>query len=75
VYETLPEDRLWTAEEAARYVGVHVDTLRKWCRLDKFPRIPLPGAGKDYRFSRSLIDRWSEERALGVASKKALKKP
>jgi excisionase family DNA binding protein len=75
VDETLPDDRLWTAEQAASYVGVHVDTLRKWVRLGKFPRIPLPGAGKDFRFSRSLIDRWTEDRVLGLASKNALKKP
>jgi hypothetical protein len=32
-----------------------------------------PGAGKDFRFSRSLIDRWAEERALGITSKNTLK--
>lgn len=75
MHETLRGDRLWTAEQAASYVGVHVDTLRKWVRLGKFPRIPLPGSGKDIRFSRSLIDRWAEERALGTVSKNALKSP
>jgi predicted site-specific integrase-resolvase len=34
---------LWTAKQAAEYVGVHVEALRKWVRLGKFPRIPLPG--------------------------------
>jgi excisionase family DNA binding protein len=57
---------LWTAEQAAGYVGVHVDTLRKWVRLQKFPRIPLPGKGKDFRFSKELIDAWIKNRALGV---------
>lgn len=55
-----------TAEEAAQYVGVHVDTLRKWVRLGKFPRIPLPGKGKDFRFTKELIDEWARNRALGV---------
>ena len=54
-----------TAEEAAAYIRVHVETLRKWVRLGVFPHVPLPGAGKDYRFSRELIDEWSRNRALG----------
>jgi excisionase family DNA binding protein len=53
-----------TAEEAAAYIRVHVETLRKWVRLGVFPHIPLPGAGKDYRFSRELIDEWARKRAL-----------
>ena len=50
---------LWTTEQAAAYVGVHVE-------IGKFPRIPLPGSGKDFRFSKAMIDRWAEERALGA---------
>ena len=57
-------DGLWSAETAAAYVGVHVDTLRRWVRLGKFPRIQLPGAGSDFRFSRALIDEWARKRAL-----------
>ena len=55
---------LMTAEEAAQYVGVHIETLRKWVRLGTFPRIPLPGGGKDFRFSKAMINRWAEERAF-----------
>lgn len=54
-----------TAEEAAEYIKVHVETLRKWVRLGVFPHIPLPGVGKDYRFSKTLIDEWARNRALG----------
>lgn len=57
-------DGLWTAEIAAAYVGVHVDTLRRWVRLEKFPSIQLPGGGSDFRFSRELIDEWARQRAL-----------
>ena len=57
-------DGLWSA--AAEYVGVHPDTLRKWVRLGKFPRIPLPGSGKDFRFSKDQIDEWARKRALGT---------
>jgi excisionase family DNA binding protein len=55
-----------TAIEAAAYVGVHPDTLRRWVRLTKFPCIPLPGKGTDFRFSKALIDEWAKKRALGV---------
>jgi excisionase family DNA binding protein len=63
------QDRLWTIYDAARYVGVHVQTIRKWVRLGRFPRIPLPGKGKDFRFTRELIDEWVKNRALGVRPK------
>jgi excisionase family DNA binding protein len=56
-----------TTEEAAAYIKVHVKTLQKWVRLGVFPHVPLPGAGKDYRFSRTLIDEWARDRALGKA--------
>jgi excisionase family DNA binding protein len=62
----MESEGLWTAEQAAKYVGVHVATLRKWVRLGKFPRIPLPGKRKDFRFTKELIDEWAKKRALGV---------
>jgi excisionase family DNA binding protein len=64
--ESEPEKPAYlTADEAAAYIRVHVETLRKWVRLGVFPHIPLPGAAKDYRFSRELIDEWARNRALG----------
>jgi excisionase family DNA binding protein len=54
-----------TAKEAAAYIKVHVETLREWVRLGVFPHVPLPGAGKDYRFSKTLIDEWARNRAFG----------
>jgi excisionase family DNA binding protein len=55
---------LMTSEEAAAYLNVHPDTLRKWVRLGKIPRVPLPGAGKDFRFRRESLDDWSKAREL-----------
>jgi excisionase family DNA binding protein len=43
------KEGLMNAEEAAAYVGVHVDTLRKWVRLGKFPSYPT--ARERERFS------------------------
>jgi excisionase family DNA binding protein len=62
-------DDYLTADEAARYLKVHPQTLRKWVRLGVFPRIPLPGRGKDFRFSRKVIDEWTEKRTLGKRDK------
>jgi len=58
-------DGYLTAEQAANYLGVHVETLRKWVRLGVFPHIPLPGAGKNYRFSKTSIDEWARARTVG----------
>jgi excisionase family DNA binding protein len=55
---------LMTSEEAAAYLNVHPDTLRKWVRLGKIPRVPLPGAGKDFRFRRESLEDWSKAREL-----------
>jgi excisionase family DNA binding protein len=68
VFQAVPStdsdnDGLITREQAAKYVGVHVDTLRKWVRRGTF-RIPLPGKGKEFRFSRAMIDEWVAKRAL-----------
>ena len=58
----------WRSDGLAPWVLslVDPDTLRKWVRLGKFPRIPLPGSGKDFRFSKEMIDEWARKRALGI---------
>jgi excisionase family DNA binding protein len=58
-------DEYMTTKDAAAYLKLHVKTLQKWVRLGVFPHIPLPGVGKDYRFSKALIDNWARSRALG----------
>jgi excisionase family DNA binding protein len=58
-------DDYLTADEAAHYLKVHPQTFRKWVRLGVFPRIPLPGHGKDFRFSKKAIREWAEKRTLG----------
>jgi excisionase family DNA binding protein len=63
--ESLPVEKYLTSKQAAAYIGVHIDTFREWVRLGKFPRVPLPGRGKDFRFSRESIDAWAKERELG----------
>lgn len=48
-------DKLMTVEMLADKLNVESYTVRKWCRLDKIPRIKL---GKEYRFEPAAIDRW-----------------
>jgi excisionase family DNA binding protein len=55
---------LLNTKQAAAYLGVHVETLRKWVRSGKIPRIPLPGKGTDVRFSRAALDNWTTIRTL-----------
>jgi excisionase family DNA binding protein len=59
-----PSGEYFTAEQAADYLKVHVDTFRKWVRLGKIPRVPLPGSGKDFRFRRASLDEWARGREL-----------
>ena len=59
-----PSSEYFTAEQAADYLKVHVDTFRKWVRLGKIPRVPLPGSGKDFRFRRASLDEWARGREL-----------
>jgi excisionase family DNA binding protein len=53
-----------TTEETAAYLRAHPDTLRKWVRLGKIPRVPMPEAGKDFRFRRESLDEWAKGREL-----------
>jgi excisionase family DNA binding protein len=49
------------AEEAAASLAVHVETLR---RLARRGRIPAFKVGKDWRFRRESLGRWSETQGL-----------
>jgi excisionase family DNA binding protein len=57
-------ERLLTAAQAAERIGVHIETLRKWVRTGKIPRVSLPGKGSDVRFSKSQLDKWIADRSL-----------
>lgn len=54
-----------TAKQAARYVGVHYQTFLNWCNDTRMnvPRIPLPGKGHDFSFTRKMLDEWGTNRA------------
>jgi len=44
-----------TSAEAAEYLKMHVKTV---CRLAKEKKIPAKKVGSEWRFLRSVLDRW-----------------
>ncbi len=46
------------AVEAAKYLGAHVETVRRLARKGKIPSFKL---GKDWRFRREAIIKWADE--------------
>jgi len=53
------DSSVMNVEEAADFLGAHVETIR---RLARRGRIPSFKVGKDWRFRREAIERWLEDR-------------
>jgi|SaaInlStandDraft_6_1057023.scaffolds.fasta_scaffold289105_1 excisionase family DNA binding protein len=47
-----------TATEAGEYLKMHTKTV---CRLARDGNIPAKKVGKEWRFLRSVLDRWQAE--------------
>lgn len=60
------EDRLLTAEEAARYLGYAEGTVRNKAAAGEIPSVKLPSGA--LRFRRSALDAWMTERQATPAS-------
>ena len=54
-----------TSIEAAEYLKMHVKTV---CRLAKEKKIPAKKVGSEWRFMRSVLDRWVAEEESAVQS-------
>jgi excisionase family DNA binding protein len=50
--------QVMTSIEAAEYLKMHVKTV---CRLAKEGKIPAKKVGSEWRFLRSVLDRWLTE--------------
>jgi excisionase family DNA binding protein len=50
--------QVMTSVEAAVYLKMHVKTV---CRLAKEGKIPAKKVGSEWRFLRSVLDRWLAE--------------
>ena len=64
----MSERRDWlTTEEAAEYLQVHVNTVRRWARTGVIPAAKLGNRG-GFRFRREDLDRFLEERRRDSSS-------
>jgi excisionase family DNA binding protein len=48
-------DKIMTLEEVAEYLRVKPQTIYTWAQEKKIPAAKL---GKEWRFKKSMIDRW-----------------
>jgi len=60
-----PEHEILTLEEVARYLRLKPQTLYRWAQERRIPAVKL---GKEWRFRRSILDRWLDEQMLGEDS-------
>jgi excisionase family DNA binding protein len=56
---------IMTVEEVAAYLRLKPQTIYKWAQEK---RIPAAKLGKEWRFRRSVVDRWLDEHMLGEDS-------
>jgi PTS system nitrogen regulatory IIA component len=59
------ENEILTIEEVARYLRLTPQTIYKWAQERKIPAVKL---GKEWRFRKSIIDRWLDEQILSSES-------
>jgi excisionase family DNA binding protein len=52
-------DRIMTLEEVAAYLRVKPQTIYTWAQEKKIPAAKL---GKEWRFKKSMVDKWFNER-------------
>lgn len=50
------------SKECARYLGVHVNTLRRYVHEEGLPVLKFPGRNK-WLFRKDLVDGWVYERS------------
>ena len=61
----MEEEHDWLrTPEAARYLGVHEETMRRWAREKVIPAAKLGNRG-GFRFKREDLDRFLERRREG----------
>jgi excisionase family DNA binding protein len=48
-------DEIMTLEEVAKYLKLKPQTIYSWAQNDKIPAAKL---GKEWRFRKSVIDKW-----------------
>lgn len=58
--QTLPDKKLFRISEAARWIGVHEDTIRRWIDAGRLDAVVLPSGG--YRIVRETLLKIPENR-------------
>jgi excisionase family DNA binding protein len=59
------ENDILTVEEVAVYLRLQPQTIYKWAQEK---RIPAAKLGKEWRFRRSILDRWLDQQILSADS-------
>jgi len=59
------ENEIMTVEEVAVYLRLQPQTIYKWAQEK---RIPAAKLGKEWRFRRSILDRWLDQQILSPDS-------
>jgi excisionase family DNA binding protein len=52
-------DKIMTLEEVAEYLRLKPQTIYTWAQEKKIPAAKL---GKEWRFRKSMVDKWFNER-------------
>ena len=60
-----PEHEILTLEEVAHYLRLKPQTIYKWAQERRIPAVKL---GKEWRFRKSVLDRWLDEQMLSEES-------
>jgi excisionase family DNA binding protein len=60
-----PDHEILTLEEVAHYLRLKPQTIYKWAQERRIPAVKL---GKEWRFRRSILDRWLDEQMLSEDS-------
>jgi len=63
--EPFPSTEILTIEEVAAYLRLKPQTIYKWAQEKRLPAVKL---GKEWRFRRSIIDRWLDDQLLSSES-------
>jgi excisionase family DNA binding protein len=59
------DHEILTLEEVAIYLRLKPQTIYKWAQEKKIPAVKL---GKEWRFRRSILDRWLDDQMFGEDS-------
>jgi excisionase family DNA binding protein len=57
-----PGNDILTIEEVAAYLRLTPQTIYKWAQEKRIPAVKL---GKEWRFRKSILDRWIDDQIVG----------